>query len=210
MGVSAGREHEERQQLKQAATGEVRGWLRELVRTMLHAFQSEAGPVGVGRQSSGVMAATTTAAARSRQYTAGMRPLPSVISSLSSPSSLSSFLLRVPLALLVASPLPALSSSVSTSAKETFDRQLAPGGFDEVCVRLAQGEAIDYRFEAAGPVDFNVHYHRGKDVFYPVRQSQVRSAAAQFRASEADDYCLMWENKGTAAVRLQGTVSRQR
>ncbi len=119
-------------------------------------------------------------------------------------------LLSLPLTLLALCTPAVRSAPVSTAATETFDRHIAPGGFDEVCLRLTQGEAIDYRFEAAGPVDFNIHFHRGKDVFYPVRQSQVRGAAAQFRATDADDYCLMWQNAGASAVRVQGAVVRQR
>jgi hypothetical protein len=102
------------------------------------------------------------------------------------------------------------AATVSTAASEVFDRELRPGGFDEVCVRLARDEAIDYRFEATAPVEFNIHYHRGRDVFYPVRQAQVRGAAAQFRAPAADDFCLMWENPGAAGVRVQGAFTRVR
>jgi hypothetical protein len=119
-------------------------------------------------------------------------------------------LLCVALLALASSSWPVAAATVSTAGQEVFDRQIAPGGFDEVCVRLARDEAIDYRFEASAPVDFNVHYHRGKDVFYPVRESQVRAATAQFRAPAADDYCLMWQNTGAAAVRVQGRVTRPR
>ena len=111
------------------------------------------------------------------------------------------------IAMAVAGPAAA---TVSTAAHEVFDRELRPGGFDEVCVRLVRDEAIDYRFEATAPVEFNIHYHRGRDVFYPVRLAQVRGAAAQFRAPAADDYCLMWENTGAGTVRVQGALTRVR
>ena len=77
--------------------------------------------------------------------------------------------------------------------------------FDERCVTLAAGQSIRYRFSASLPIDFNIHYHRGKDVFYPVRQSGVRDAEGTFRAQEADDYCLMWEHAGSGSADVKGS-----
>ena len=77
--------------------------------------------------------------------------------------------------------------------------------FDERCLTLAAGQSIRYRFSASAPVDFNIHYHRGKEVFYPVRRSGVRDAEGTFRAQEADDYCLMWEHAGSGSAAVTGS-----
>jgi hypothetical protein len=81
-------------------------------------------------------------------------------------------------------------------------------GFEEHCLKLEAGERIRYRFRANGDVDFNIHYHRGSDVHYPVRSGAVQTADATFSAPQTDDYCLMWERKGDGAVRIEGSVDR--
>lgn len=88
----------------------------------------------------------------------------------------------------------------------TFD--VPARGFDEHCLKLEAGERIRYRFHATGDVDFNIHYHRGNDVHYPVRSSAIKTADATFSAPQADDYCLMWERKSAGAVRIEGSVDR--
>lgn len=81
-------------------------------------------------------------------------------------------------------------------------------GFEEHCLKLEAGERVRYRFRATGEVDFNIHYHRGNDVHYPVRTSASLTADALFVAPEGDDYCLMWERKGDGPVRIEGSVDR--
>jgi len=81
-------------------------------------------------------------------------------------------------------------------------------GFEEHCLKLETGERIRYRFRVNGEVDFNIHYHRGNDVHYPVRTGAVQTADETFIAPQTDDYCLMWERKGDGAVRIEGSVDR--
>ena len=78
------------------------------------------------------------------------------------------------------------------------------------CVKLDAGEHIRYRYRANGDVDFNIHYHRGSEVHYPVKTTASRSADATFTAPHADTYCLMWERKGEGAVRVDGAVEHAR
>ena len=82
-------------------------------------------------------------------------------------------------------------------------------GFDEHCVQLAAGERVRYRYSATADVDFNIHYHRGKDVLYPVKVTATRSADALFTAPHADTYCLMWERRGDGAASVEGAVERE-
>jgi hypothetical protein len=89
-----------------------------------------------------------------------------------------------------------------------YSLKLAGKSFDERCLKLTAGEAVRYRFNASAPVDFNIHYHRGSEVHYPVKTAASRSADATFTAPHADTYCLMWERKGDGAVRVDGSVER--
>jgi hypothetical protein len=57
-------------------------------------------------------------------------------------------------------------------------------------------------------VDFNIHYHRDKDVFYPVKASASRAGEGSFTAPHADTYCLMWERAGDDPATVDGSVDR--
>ena len=110
-------------------------------------------------------------------------------------------LLALPLALLGVAALAAEDVG-------PYSFNLSGKAFDERCLKLAAGESIRYRFRASAPVDFNIHYHRGKEVIFPVKQSAVREATSTFRAESADDYCLMWEHTGTGAATVEGSIER--
>lgn len=79
-------------------------------------------------------------------------------------------------------------------------------GAQEHCVRLEAGQRVHYRFGASGDVDFNLHYHRGSDVHYPVKMAATRTAGGTYAAPHEDGYCLMWERRADGAVRIDGTV----
>jgi hypothetical protein len=102
---------------------------------------------------------------------------------------------------LVASPALA-----STAAKGPFQLDVPARGFEERCLALSAGERVRYRWAATGEVDFNIHWHRGDAVHYPVKAAAARAADAQFTASHADTYCLMWERKADGTVRIDGAV----
>lgn len=99
-------------------------------------------------------------------------------------------------------------SVAATEGAGPYSFTLSDKAFDERCLKLAAGESIRYRFRASEPVTFNIHYHRGKDVFYPVKRTGIREVVATFRADSADDYCLMWEHAGAGAATVEGTVER--
>lgn len=102
----------------------------------------------------------------------------------------------------------AMPTTASTALLGGFALDVPARGFEEHCVKLAAGERVRYRFRASGEVDFNIHFHRGKDVHYPVRASASRGEDAVFNPPQADVYCLMWERKGDGAVRVEGSVDR--
>jgi hypothetical protein len=105
-------------------------------------------------------------------------------------------------------PLLAAAVAHAADGPGPYTFTLAGKAFGERCLDLAAGESIRYRFRASGPVDFNIHHHRGKDVFYPVRQRAIREADATFRADTAGTYCLMWELAGSGSIAVDGVVER--
>lgn len=80
--------------------------------------------------------------------------------------------------------------------------------FVEVCGKLAAGASIDWSFEAMAPMNFNIHYHEGKDVRFPAKQDQAAQAKGTLKAEVAQDYCWMWTNKSAAAASLKLALKR--
>ncbi len=102
--------------------------------------------------------------------------------------------------------LPAQGEVVDIVWKEgsRFDRTLtvAPGKFAELCGELVVGKTVNWSFEADGELNFNIHYHVGKDVHYPSRMEQVRRSRGRLAVDVAQDYCWMWTNKSAAPAQL--------
>lgn len=99
---------------------------------------------------------------------------------------------------------------ISWSGDGRFERRLtvAPGKFAEVCGKLAKAQSVHWRFDAGGPLNFNIHYHEGKDVRYPERRDALASASGQLRVALDQDYCWMWTNKSAQPVDLQLLLTR--
>ncbi len=94
---------------------------------------------------------------------------------------------------------------ISWGAQGQFnmDKDIAPGKFVEACGQLLAGAKVAWRFAASAATDFNIHYHLGKEVFYPAQLKQTQRAQDELLVTLTQDYCWMWTNKGTAPVRLQ-------
>jgi hypothetical protein len=86
--------------------------------------------------------------------------------------------------------------------------QIAPGKFVEVCGKLAAADSVRWSFTAAAPVDFNIHYHVGKEAVFPAKKAQVAAARDTLNVTVAQDYCWMWTNKGSAPVELKVELAR--
>jgi hypothetical protein len=83
-----------------------------------------------------------------------------------------------------------------------------PGKFVEVCGKLAPGDSIRWEFAASGPVDFNLHYHVGKEVEFPAKQAHVVSGQDTLRVAVREDYCWMWSNKSSNRARIDVRLQR--
>jgi hypothetical protein len=85
---------------------------------------------------------------------------------------------------------------------------VAPGRFVELCGKLDVGDTIDWQFDAAAPLDFNIHYHQGKEAVFPAKMPQVVRGSDALKATVAQDYCWMWTNKGAAPVQMSVELKR--
>jgi hypothetical protein len=96
----------------------------------------------------------------------------------------------------------------SPDGRFAHQAQIAAGKFVEVCGKLALRDAVRWNFTAAAPVDFNIHYHVGKEAVFPAKQAQVASGRDTLSVAVAQDYCWMWTNKGPAPVSLTVELAR--
>lgn len=83
-----------------------------------------------------------------------------------------------------------------------------PGKFVELCEKLPAGAKVSWSFKADAALNFNLHFHEGNEVRYPVKQDQVTQAQGVFDAPGAQDYCWMWVNKGASPVTLALQLKR--
>ena len=88
------------------------------------------------------------------------------------------------------------------------EARVQAGKFIELCGKLAQGSAVRWKFESSAPLDFNIHYHVGKDVVYPVRLTQVAAAEDALTVAAPQDYCWMWTNKTALPASLAVELGR--
>jgi hypothetical protein len=95
--------------------------------------------------------------------------------------------------------------------EQRFSRQveLAPARFVEVCGKLSANEAVAWQFEATGSLDFNVHYHQGKEVRFPAKQEGVARLQGELEVDVDQNYCWMWTNKTRTPVRLSLALKKR-
>ena len=90
-----------------------------------------------------------------------------------------------------------------------FSLTIDPKQMHEECVRLEAGAKRRYHWKSDSPVDFNVHYHEGPEVFYPVKRDGMRGDGGTFVAKSAEEFCWMWTARN-AAAKVEGQVSSER
>ncbi|HYC37597.1 MAG TPA: hypothetical protein VEC19_14320 [Usitatibacter sp.] len=96
------------------------------------------------------------------------------------------------LATLLACLAAALAHAADKPASQAVAVTLEPGKVHEECMKLDKGDKRRYHWKASAPVDFNIHYHRGPEVFYPVKRNAMRGDGGTFAAGSAEEYCWMW------------------
>lgn len=83
----------------------------------------------------------------------------------------------------------------TAGAAEKRDRALVePGKVHELCVELFFGQKLEYGFISRREMNFNIHYHEGEKVVYPVADHLTREKNEIFTAMADQTHCLMWTN----------------
>lgn len=96
----------------------------------------------------------------------------------------------------------------NTEGKFDHTQSIVPGKFLEICENLAKGSTVMWQFKASGPLNFNVHFHQGKEVAFPEKEDSVSELRGTLVAQSKEDYCWMWTNKGSGPSRLTLALSR--
>ncbi|MES2956548.1 MAG: hypothetical protein V4792_00100 [Pseudomonadota bacterium] len=90
----------------------------------------------------------------------------------------------------------ALMSAVAAASAAAKERPIhlviAPGKVAEVCMPLAEGDTLRWRFKANVALDFNLHHHVDKAVLMPVDRKAIKAGSGQQAIDQRNDWCLMW------------------
>jgi hypothetical protein len=114
---------------------------------------------------------------------------------------------RLVFALACSAPVAVLALASDSPQVQPFSVAIEPRQLHEECAKLQAGDKRKYYWKADGPVDFNVHYHVDKEVFYPVKRDGMRGDGGTFTAKIAQDYCWMWTARDKA-VKVEGRIER--
>jgi hypothetical protein len=110
-------------------------------------------------------------------------------------------------ALLAASLVLPGAASSAKSNDLAVEVNLAPRKVHEECARMEAGESRRWHWKSTAPVDFNIHYHRGEEVFYPVKRDGMRGDGGTFTAKTGEDYCWMWTARD-ATAKVEGRIGK--
>lgn len=88
--------------------------------------------------------------------------------------------------------------------------KIKPGRISEKCIQTLPNQIIEYSFNCSKPISFNIHYHRGGKVVYPVSEKDILTSEGALNCQEAlaepsdkpQYFCLMWENPHDTDVSL--------
>ena len=94
------------------------------------------------------------------------------------------------------------------SGQFSKDVSIPAGKFVEACQKLPKGSKVAWSFESPSPLDFNIHFHEGKEVRFPAKKEKTAREAGTLAAELEHDYCWMWTNKGPSEAALRFKLSK--
>ena len=100
---------------------------------------------------------------------------------------------------LVLAATSALAAEGGAAAKAGKPVTLKPQKIHEKCLTLEPPQKLQYSFGTDKAVDFNIHYHKGDMVYYPVREKKTTSSEGVYTPPSREDFCMMWENRSPSA-----------
>ena len=86
---------------------------------------------------------------------------------------------------------------------------IEPGKSYEACMKLSPVDKLYYEFTSSADLRFNIHYHEGEEVLYPVPVKLTASEKSVFSPKSRNHYCLMWNNPGKETVELKLQYQKQ-
>ena len=105
-----------------------------------------------------------------------------------------------PLVLLLAlAATSALAAEGGAATKAGKPVTLKPQKIHEKCMSLSPPQKLQYSFGTNKAVDFDIHYHKGDMVYYPVREKKTTSSEGLYTPPSREDYCMTWENRSPSA-----------
>jgi hypothetical protein len=93
----------------------------------------------------------------------------------------------------------AFAAAGDAAAKAGKPVTLKPQKIHEKCLSLGPPQKLQYSFGADKAVDFNINYHKGDMVYYPVREKKTTSSEGLYTPPSREDYCMTWENRSPSA-----------
>ena len=100
--------------------------------------------------------------------------------------------------------------SAQSHATDEKSLNLRPGKVHESCHKLDAGSKLSYTYQASSETLFNVHYHMGKEIKYPVAEQQALKDSGIVYIDTTQTYCLMWTNPQSHTVTLRYTADISR
>ena len=83
---------------------------------------------------------------------------------------------------------------------------LAPFEFREMCFERTSQDQLRYDFQSDRPLEFDIHYHHGLTVHFPVKLPETAAHADRFVPEKDQSYCPMWLNQSLMRTSLSYRV----
>lgn len=87
-----------------------------------------------------------------------------------------------------------LLTASAIAAEKTDSARIEPGKVHEVCMDMEFGERLTYAFQSSRAMNFNIHYHVGDNVSFPIEEHLTAGESDIFTAMGDHGYCMMWTN----------------
>lgn len=89
----------------------------------------------------------------------------------------------------------ALAADGGAAAKAGKPVTIKPQKIHEKCLSLSPPQKLQYSFGTDKVVDFDIHYHKGDMVYYPVTEKKTTSNEGLYTPPSRENYCMAWENR---------------